>query len=98
MITSSCASEPRSFAVSPRKEGEVALLESPYELGATARISSSRTEVKQNIQGFFYPLWQLQETNCQFQRCLACYPFAIGFHARRGVPRHRGRASRENLR
>jgi len=44
-----------SFAVSLRKEGEVALLESPYELGATARISSSRTEVKQNIQGFFTP-------------------------------------------
>src|SRR5438034_11174698 len=38
-----------SFAVSLRKKGEVALMESPYELGATARISSSLTEVKQKI-------------------------------------------------
>src|SRR5437762_1804300 len=34
--TSSCASEPCRFAVTLRKEGEVAWLESPNGLGATA--------------------------------------------------------------
>ena len=37
----------RGFPV--REESKVALLESPYGLGATARISSSLTDVKQNI-------------------------------------------------
>ena len=97
-ITSSCASEPCRSRFSLRKEGEVAWLESPNGLGATAEFQLRGKVSSLNFLRFSAVRPSTHSDNDSRLRRLLIVRFVTDSSARPGAPRPRGRARRENPR